>query len=183
MRTGRITHAGAHHTLIRVDLITHSHPSLVATSQSLTAPHSPIESTCIILPHRLSMLQVMSVELGECTGNASDALLHGTMGHHDATLCLLNFILKDQGVGVFAGLHVGRVHLLFDFKYANVEYPCALVEWFTPRSGVTQPCKLTGMWIIEPDRVRGQPVVSVIHGHNLTWCAPHGYVWRAGSPS
>jgi hypothetical protein len=73
------------------------------------------------------------------------------------------FVANDQDVAGFAGLHVARVMLFFDFKLGDVRYPCALVEWFIPSNTIRQPCEVTGMWVVERDLVRGQRVMSVIH--------------------
>lgn len=71
------------------------------------------------------------------------------------------FIAKDQAVSGFAGLHVARVRLFFDFTHEGSLHPCALVEWFTPQD--LQPCELTRMWVVEPEMVRGKRVTSVVH--------------------
>ncbi|KAJ7862335.1 hypothetical protein B0H14DRAFT_3613333, partial [Mycena olivaceomarginata] len=49
-------------------------------------------------------------------------------------------------------LHAARVRMLFRFKYRGIDYPCALIHWFTARGD--QPCPETGMWI---------PSLAVVH--------------------
>lgn len=75
------------------------------------------------------------------------------------------FMEKDPDLPGFRGLHAARVFLFFSFKFQGVEYPCALVHWFTPVGD--NPCPLTGMWIVKPDYLRNRvPAMSVVH---LDW--------------
>lgn len=70
---------------------------------------------------------------------------------------------KDSNLEGFRGLHVARVCIFFSFMHGGVNYPCALVEWFTPVDP-NEPCANTGMWIVKPDVDRdGRREVSVIH--------------------
>ncbi|KAJ6529976.1 hypothetical protein B0H10DRAFT_2273658 [Mycena sp. CBHHK59/15] len=41
------------------------------------------------------------------------------------------FIEHDPNAPGFRGLHAARVRLLFRFKFRGVDYPCALVHWFS----------------------------------------------------
>jgi len=61
------------------------------------------------------------------------------------------------------GLDVARVRLFFSFSYEGVQYPCALVCWFS-REG-DSPDNTTGMWIVEPDTSDddGETLTSIIH--------------------
>lgn len=60
------------------------------------------------------------------------------------------------------GLHVARVQFFFRFTYEGKQYPCALIQWFSPVGGA--PCEDTGMWIVEPCLdPNGQPEQAVIH--------------------
>ncbi|KAJ7613474.1 hypothetical protein FB45DRAFT_1111991 [Roridomyces roridus] len=65
------------------------------------------------------------------------------------------FIEHDGDADGFRGLHAARVHLLFRFKYHGVDYPCALIHWFSAHGNEPDPD--TGMWIVKPDWVRGRP--------------------------
>ncbi|KAJ7650467.1 hypothetical protein FB45DRAFT_859230 [Roridomyces roridus] len=65
------------------------------------------------------------------------------------------FIEHDGDADGFRGLHAARVHLLFRFKYRGVDYPCALIHWFSAHGNEPDPD--TGMWIVKPDWVRGRP--------------------------
>jgi len=60
-------------------------------------------------------------------------------------------------------LLVARVYLFFRFSYADVEYPCALVHWYSTVG--TEPDGSTGLWVVEPEFTRGLPyrAMSVIH--------------------
>ncbi|OBZ69604.1 hypothetical protein A0H81_10320 [Grifola frondosa] len=72
------------------------------------------------------------------------------------------FVEKDPNLPGFRGLHVVRVLLFLSFKHYGVEYPCALVTWFSPVDD--EPCKDTGMWIVEPDvDYAGRRIMSVLH--------------------
>ncbi|KAI0313153.1 hypothetical protein OF83DRAFT_1165706 [Amylostereum chailletii] len=72
------------------------------------------------------------------------------------------FIEKDPEATGFRGLYAVRVLLFFLFTSDGVDYPCALVLWFSPISDM--PCPDTGMWIVEPDLDRdGERQMSVIH--------------------
>jgi hypothetical protein len=61
------------------------------------------------------------------------------------------------------GLLIARVYLFFRFSFAGVEYPCALVHWYTTVS--TEPDSSTGLWVVEPEYARGRPYrnMGVIH--------------------
>ncbi|KAJ7206355.1 hypothetical protein GGX14DRAFT_367465 [Mycena pura] len=69
-----------------------------------------------------------------------------------------------DGVG-FRGLTAARVRLLFRFNFRGIDYPCALIHWFSTHGD--EPCPDTGMWIVKPDWVRGsgraQPELEVVH--------------------
>ena len=73
------------------------------------------------------------------------------------------YVLDDDTQPGFQGLLVARVLLLFSFKdLHNIQYPCALVSWFT--TAFEHPCEETGMWMVEPELDQfGHNVVSVIH--------------------
>ena len=60
-----------------------------------------------------------------------------------------------------SGLLVARVHLFFKFSYDSVDYPCALVRWYTTSSG---PDASTGMWVVGPESTRqGTRHMGIIH--------------------
>lgn len=76
------------------------------------------------------------------------------------------FVSTDASQPGMRGLHVARVRLLFSFKFEDISYPCALVEWFEKVSN--DPDEETGMWVVEPElgpdgtRVRGVIHVDTI---------------------
>ncbi|KAF7297024.1 hypothetical protein MIND_00934900 [Mycena indigotica] len=74
-------------------------------------------------------------------------------------------IEHDTEAQGFRGLHAVRVRLLMKFTYRGIQYPCALVHWFSAHGDA--PCLDTGMWIVKPDWVRGsartQPLLAVVH--------------------
>lgn len=72
------------------------------------------------------------------------------------------FLEHDTEAAGFRGLHAARVRLFFRFKFRGVEYPCALIHWFSARG--EDPCPDTGMWIVTPDSDRrGGPSLAVVH--------------------
>ncbi|KAF8170468.1 hypothetical protein K438DRAFT_1853988 [Mycena galopus ATCC 62051] len=73
------------------------------------------------------------------------------------------FIVHDPEAAGFRGLHAARVRLFFRFKFRGVEYPCALIHWFSARGD--DPCPDTGMWMVTPDSDRrsGDPSLAVVH--------------------
>ena len=58
------------------------------------------------------------------------------------------FVSTDPSKEGMLGLEVARVRLFFFFNHNRVDYPCALVDWYT-RVG-DSPNEKTGMWIVEP---------------------------------
>ena len=69
------------------------------------------------------------------------------------------------------GLLIARVYLFFRFSFANREYPCALVHWYTKSA---EPDAVTGLWVVEPEytrhRYRNMGIVhldSVVRGAHL----------------
>ena len=72
------------------------------------------------------------------------------------------FVNTDPSIEGMQGLEVARVQLFFSFSHDNVEYPCALVHWFSRVGDL--PDDHTGMWIVEPDITDdGEPFTSIIH--------------------
>jgi hypothetical protein len=60
------------------------------------------------------------------------------------------------------GLLVARVYLFFKFSFADVDYPCALVHWYTTVG--TERDGSTGLWVVEPEYIRQRyRHMSVIH--------------------
>ena len=71
------------------------------------------------------------------------------------------FVETDQDKPGMLGMHVARVFLLFSFVADSVEYPCALVNWFS--SVGNAPDELTGMWKVSPELEDDDMHLSVIH--------------------
>ncbi|KAF8462345.1 hypothetical protein JB92DRAFT_3136774 [Gautieria morchelliformis] len=59
------------------------------------------------------------------------------------------FVNTDPFAEGMRGLDIARVRLFFSFSHDGVQYPCALVHWFS-RLG-DSPNDNTGLWIVEPD--------------------------------
>jgi hypothetical protein len=60
------------------------------------------------------------------------------------------------------GLLVARVHLFFKFSHNGIDYPCALVHWFSTLGDKPHPD--TNMWVVQPEvSRRGRRNMSVIH--------------------
>ncbi|EMD31151.1 hypothetical protein CERSUDRAFT_100702 [Gelatoporia subvermispora B] len=76
------------------------------------------------------------------------------------------FAETDENSAGFRGLLAARVKLFFSFKHVQQEWPCALVEWFSPVG--TEPDQETGMWIVEPDLNNdGIPICDIIHVESI----------------
>jgi hypothetical protein len=72
------------------------------------------------------------------------------------------FLSKDPSITGFRGLHVVRALLFFSFKYRDILYPCALVQWFVPVSD--EPDETNGMYVVEPELdSNGSRTMSIIH--------------------
>jgi hypothetical protein len=72
------------------------------------------------------------------------------------------FVETDPDAPGMAGLDIARVCLFFSCKFNGVQYPCALVHWFSRVGQSADPG--TGMWVVEPDVTDdGVPITSVIH--------------------
>ena len=79
-------------------------------------------------------------------------------GHYDTI-----FINTDPSALGMHGLDVACVRLFFSFSHNGIQYPCALVHWFSCIG--SSPSGNTGMWIVEPDISdhNGQAITSIIH--------------------
>ena len=74
--------------------------------------------------------------------------------------CVFVHMGGSENVGM-KGLLVARVYLFFKFSYAGVNYPCALVHWYSMNS---EPDTSTGLWIVHPESTRqGVRHTSIIH--------------------
>jgi hypothetical protein len=72
------------------------------------------------------------------------------------------FVNTDPSMEGMRGLEIARVRLFFSFSHDGVEYPCALVRWFSRVGDL--PDDRTGMWVVEPDTSDdGKPFMSIIH--------------------
>ncbi|KAJ7099636.1 hypothetical protein C8R43DRAFT_1092365 [Mycena crocata] len=59
------------------------------------------------------------------------------------------YVEQDAEQPGFRSLLAARVLLFMSFKYEGVDYPCALVTWFSTIGD--DPCPDVGMWMVEPD--------------------------------
>ena len=76
------------------------------------------------------------------------------------------FVNTGPSIEGMWGLEVARIRLFFSFSHDGVEFPCALVHWFS-RVGEL-PDDHTGMWVVEPDTLDdGEPFMSIIHLDNI----------------
>lgn len=72
------------------------------------------------------------------------------------------FVEHDTEAKGMRGLDVVRVLALLSFDADGVQYPSALVQWFTHVG--EEPDDLTGMWMVQAEQsTDGSPVVSLIH--------------------
>ena len=91
-----------------------------------------------------------------CEQIQASPLWHRKMPQYDTAL-----VVEDEGMPGMKGLRVVRVKLFFSFSFDGVDYPCALVEWFSCIGSHPDPD--TGLWKVRPDVTQGQRDVSVIH--------------------
>ncbi|KAJ7778850.1 hypothetical protein DFH07DRAFT_1033789 [Mycena maculata] len=72
------------------------------------------------------------------------------------------YVEQDAEQPGFRGLLAARVLLFMSFKHDGIEYPCALVTWFSAIGD--EPCPDAGMWMVEPDLDdHGHRVMDIIH--------------------
>jgi hypothetical protein len=72
------------------------------------------------------------------------------------------FIQRDDTIQGFQGLHVAQVLHFLQFKFCDVSYPTALVQWFIPIDD--EPCCDTGMWIVAPELdEHHNRITSIVH--------------------
>ncbi|KAJ6626485.1 hypothetical protein B0H10DRAFT_2302293 [Mycena sp. CBHHK59/15] len=72
------------------------------------------------------------------------------------------YVEQDTEQPGFRGLLAMRVLLFMSFKHEGIDYPCALVTWFSPIGD--EPCPDVGMRMVEPDLDhRGRRVMDIIH--------------------
>ena len=69
------------------------------------------------------------------------------------------FVNTGSTMETMQGLDVACVQLFFSFSYDGVEYPCALVHWFSHVGD--SPDDHVGMWVIQSDDDESPP--SIIH--------------------
>ena len=68
--------------------------------------------------------------------------------------------MGGSGNGMKA-LLVAHVYLFFRFSYGGINYPCALVRWYSTSD---DPDPDTGLWVVQPELTRrGGRHMSVIH--------------------
>ena len=74
--------------------------------------------------------------------------------------CIFVDMGDTDNVGM-KGLLIARVHLFFRFSYDGIDYPCALVHWFSTSDRADPD---TGMWTVQPEFVRREVRhMGVIH--------------------
>ncbi|KAF9035748.1 hypothetical protein BDZ89DRAFT_1090916 [Hymenopellis radicata] len=72
------------------------------------------------------------------------------------------FAEADSELPGFRGMHVARVLLFMSLRHENVQYPCALVTWFSAVGDEPDPD--TGLWKVVPDLDHsGDRFQAVIH--------------------
>jgi hypothetical protein len=85
-------------------------------------------------------------------------------GHYDTV-----FINTDPDAEGMHGLSVARVWLFFSFSHGGVQYPCALVHWFS--SVGDSPNDNTGMWEVVNGTLNKYPS-TILHLDTIV-CAAH----------
>ena len=91
---------------------------------------------------------------------------HNKEPHHDCV-----FVECDTEAKGMRGLDVVCVLAFLSFDADDVQYPSALVQWFTHVG--EEPDDLMGMWMVQAEQsTDGSPVVSVIHTDCIL-CSTH----------
>lgn len=85
--------------------------------------------------------------------------------------CDTIFINTNPFAEGMRGLDIAHVRLFFSFSHDGVQYPCALVHWFS-RMG-DSPNDNTGMWVVEPDISDddGETLTSIVHLNTIVQAA------------
>ena len=74
--------------------------------------------------------------------------------------CVFVDVGSSENLGM-KGLLIARVYLFFRFSYGGVDYPCALVHWYSTND---EPDASTGFWIVQPETTRqGARQMGIIH--------------------
>lgn len=74
--------------------------------------------------------------------------------------CMFVDVGNPESMGM-RGLLVARVFLFFRFSHNSIDYPCALVRWYSTSD---EPDATTGFWVVQPETTRrGTHHASVIH--------------------
>ena len=71
------------------------------------------------------------------------------------------FVITDPELEGMRGMDIARVLCFFSFKTQGKQYPCAVVHWFDHVGDM--PDQTTGMWMVRPGFIWGQPNFAVIH--------------------
>ena len=58
--------------------------------------------------------------------------------------CVFVDMGDSEAIGMKA-LHITWVYLFFKFSHNNINYPCALVQWYSTSD---EPDDSTGLWVI-----------------------------------
>ncbi|ETW82490.1 hypothetical protein HETIRDRAFT_316844 [Heterobasidion irregulare TC 32-1] len=64
-------------------------------------------------------------------------------------------------VDLMRGILVACVLHFVSFIQQDVQYPCAIVNWFVPKDN--EPDQLTGMWIVKPEKLNRQRSIGIVH--------------------
>jgi len=74
--------------------------------------------------------------------------------------CVFVDVGNSEDIGM-KGLLIARVYLFFKFSYNGIDYPCALVHWYSIHD---EPDAATSFWVVRPESTRrGARHASVIH--------------------
>ncbi|KAI0309566.1 hypothetical protein OF83DRAFT_1071876 [Amylostereum chailletii] len=148
--------------LIRRYLYDEKHPNSDISSADVALTSCPeFDGHVSVFPSAVATFYAPSDMSG--IGGMHRERIHSTSSwHHGPERRDCVFIEKDPDLPGFRGLYAVRVLLFFKFTFEGIDYPCALVTWFSPVSD--EPCPNTGMWIVEPDTdMHGHREMSVIH--------------------
>jgi hypothetical protein len=97
-------------------------------------------------------------------------------GHYDTI-----FVNTDSSMEGMQGLDIAHVQLFFSFYHEGVDYPCALVCWFTRVADSPDDCM--GMWVVRPLADNEECPCPIIHLNTVVHAAHLLPVFGSGNVS
>ncbi|KAJ6610288.1 hypothetical protein B0H10DRAFT_1811856, partial [Mycena sp. CBHHK59/15] len=156
--------------LLRHFLYSQDHPDLNTPLEDINLDDCPDAPNCVMVyPSAVATFYAPSDQSG-IGGMLRERIRavrswRGGAPRHDCV-----FVEHDPEQLGFRGLLAAWVLLFMSFKYYGLEFPCALVTWFSAIGD--EPCPDVGMWMVEPDVDRhSQHSMVIIHINTILWSA------------